>query len=85
MLLPDGGEAVAGGAGAPLRWDGEAGTAPGGYDGAMAAEVTGHEASVVPDTLRVMVAAGVRTASAADRPAGRSPRRATEPWNPGRV
>ncbi|MFI8182639.1 hypothetical protein ACIF70_19285 [Actinacidiphila glaucinigra] len=57
VLLLDGGEVVAGGAGVPLCWDGEVGTLPDGYDGAMAAAVTGHEASVVPDTLCVMVAA----------------------------
>lgn len=57
VLLLDGGEVVADGAGVPLCWDGEAGTLPDGYDGAMAAAVTGHEASVVPDTLCVMAAA----------------------------
>lgn len=57
VLLLDGGEVVADGAGVPLCWDGEAGTLPDGYDGAMAAAVTGHEACVVPDTLCVMVAA----------------------------
>ncbi|MEU1619471.1 hypothetical protein ABZ479_19505 [Streptomyces sp. NPDC005722] len=57
VLLLDGGEVVAGGAGVPLRWDGETGTLPGGYDGALAAAVTGYEARVVPDTLCVMVAA----------------------------
>ncbi|MGW2354258.1 hypothetical protein [Actinacidiphila glaucinigra] len=57
VLLLDGGEVVAGGAGVALCWDGEAGTLPDGYDGAMAASVTGHEACVVPDTLCVMVAA----------------------------
>lgn len=57
VLLLDGGEVVAGGAGVALCWDGEAGTLPDGYDAAMAAAVTGHEACVVPDTLCVMVAA----------------------------
>lgn len=57
ILLLDEGQVVAGGWGVPLRWDGSVGTLPDGYDGALVSAVTGHETSVVPDTLSVMAAA----------------------------
>jgi hypothetical protein len=56
VLLLDGDEVVAGGAGVALRWDGDVATLPDGYDGALATAVTEHEASVVPDTLCIVVA-----------------------------
>lgn len=57
VMLLDGGEVVAGGWGVPLRWDGQAASAPDGYDGALVAAVTGHERGDQPDTLSVMAAA----------------------------
>jgi GNAT superfamily N-acetyltransferase len=58
VMLLDDGKVVAGGWGVPLRWDGTAAGLPdGGYDGALAAAVTGHENSVRPDTLCIMAAA----------------------------
>lgn len=56
MLLEEG-HVVAGGWGVPLRWDGAVQTLPAGYDGALAASVTGHEGPAVPDTLSIMAAA----------------------------
>ena len=58
ILVLDGGEVAAGGWGVPLRWDGDPAALPrGGYDGALAAAVTGHEQQVPPDTLCIMAAA----------------------------
>ena len=58
VLLLDDGAVVAGGWGVPLRWDGTVAALPErGYDGALVAAVTGHEASVPPDTLCIMAAA----------------------------
>jgi GNAT superfamily N-acetyltransferase len=57
VMLLDEGQVVAGGWGVPIRWDGAAGTLPAGYDGALAAAVTGHESTAVPDTLSIMAAA----------------------------
>src|SRR5580693_84649 len=57
MLLARG-SVVAGGWGVPIRWNGVPAALPdGGYDGAIAASVTGHENSVPADTLCVMAAA----------------------------
>jgi GNAT superfamily N-acetyltransferase len=66
VLLLDDGQVVAGGWGVPIRWDGTTADLPdGGYDGALATAVGGHENSVPADTLCIMAAA-VR----ADRQAG---------------
>jgi GNAT superfamily N-acetyltransferase len=56
LVLADG-AVVAGGWGVAMRWDPADGVPPGGYDGALVASVTGHEAAVPPDTLCVMAAA----------------------------
>lgn len=56
LLLVEEGEVVADCRGVALRWDGETGSLPDGYDGALADAVTGHEGSVEPDTLCVMAA-----------------------------
>jgi GNAT superfamily N-acetyltransferase len=58
ILLLARGSVVAGGWGVPIRWNGAAATLPaGGYNGAMASSVTGHENSVPADTLCIMAAA----------------------------
>ena len=57
LLLDDGDQILTGGWGVPIRWDGTAGDLPAGYDDAMVRAVTGHEASVPPDTLCIMAAA----------------------------
>lgn len=57
VMLLDEGRVVAGGWGVPIRWDGAVETLPAGYDGALAASVTGHESSAAPDTLSIMAAA----------------------------
>lgn len=58
ILLLARGSVVAGGWGVPIRWNGVAATLPaGGYNGAMASSVTGHENSVPADTLCIMAAA----------------------------
>jgi hypothetical protein len=57
VLLLDDGQVVAGGWGAPIRWEGTIGTLPDGYDGALVSAVTGHENSVPADTLCIMAAA----------------------------
>ena len=57
VLLLDEGRVVAGGWGVPLRWDGDVGGLPDGYDGALVSAVTGHEDSVPADTLCIMAAA----------------------------
>lgn len=54
VLLVEDGEVVADGRAVALRWDGRTATLPGGYDGALVASVTEHEASVRPDTLCLM-------------------------------
>jgi GNAT superfamily N-acetyltransferase len=56
ILVLGGGHVAAGGWAVPLVWDGAMESLPNGYDGAMAASVTGHEQSVPPDTLSVMAA-----------------------------
>ncbi|MHB1431572.1 MAG: hypothetical protein ACYCVZ_05595 [Streptosporangiaceae bacterium] len=56
LVLADG-QVVAGGWGVPVRWDGEAGSLPDGYDGALADAVNDHENAVPADTLCVMAAA----------------------------
>jgi hypothetical protein len=57
ITLLDGGEVVAGGWGVALAWDGTVASLPQGYDEALIASVTQHEASVPPDTLVIMAAA----------------------------
>jgi GNAT superfamily N-acetyltransferase len=57
VLLLDDGQVVAGGWGVPIRWDGTTSTLPDGYDGALVGAVTGHESSVLADTLCIMAAA----------------------------
>jgi len=58
VLLLDDGQVVAGSWAVPLRWDGTTGGLPGdGYDGALISAVTGHENSVLADTLCIMAAA----------------------------
>ncbi|HKR69948.1 MAG TPA: GNAT family N-acetyltransferase [Streptosporangiaceae bacterium] len=57
MLLDDEDQILTGGWGVPVRWDGTAGDLPEGYDDAMVRAVTGHEASVQPDTLCIMAVA----------------------------
>ena len=58
VMLLDDGKVVAGGWGVPLRWDGTVGGLPdGGYDGALAAAVAGHENAAEPDSLCIMAAA----------------------------
>lgn len=59
VLLLDRGDVVAGGWGVPIQWDGTVAGLPGGYDDGLARAVTGHEASVRPDSLAIM-AAGVK-------------------------
>ncbi len=56
VLLVEDGEVVADGRAVPLRWDGETGSLPTGYDGALVSAVTEHEGSVKPDTLCIMAA-----------------------------
>ena len=57
ILVLAGGQVVAGGWGVPIRWDGQAGSLPDGYDGALAGAVNAHESAVPADTLCVMAAA----------------------------
>jgi GNAT superfamily N-acetyltransferase len=57
ILLLAGGEVVAGGWGVPVQWDGTIAALPQGYDDSLARSVTGHEQSVLPDSLVVMAAA----------------------------
>jgi hypothetical protein len=57
ITLLDGGDVVAGGWGVGLRWDGTVSALPAGYDEALIASVTQHEAAVAPDTLCIMAAA----------------------------
>jgi hypothetical protein len=57
IRILDDGQVIAGSWGVPLRWDGTPGTLPGGYDEALISAITGHEASVPPDTLCVMAVA----------------------------
>lgn len=57
VLVLEDGTVVAGGWGVALRWDPASEAPADGYDGAMVASVTGHEAAVPPDTLSVMAAA----------------------------
>jgi GNAT superfamily N-acetyltransferase len=55
-LLEDG-AVTAGGWAVPLRWSGEAGELPDGYDGALTSALAGQRAGEVPDTLCVMAVA----------------------------
>jgi hypothetical protein len=57
ILLLDGGEVAAGGWGVALAWDGTVPSLTAGYDEALIASVTQHEAAVAPDTLCIMAAA----------------------------
>jgi hypothetical protein len=57
IMLLDGGAVAAGGWGVTLVWDGTVASLPAGYDEALVAAVTQHEASVAPDTLCIMAAA----------------------------
>jgi hypothetical protein len=57
ITLLDGDEVVAGGWGVALAWDGTVASLPAGYDEALIASVTQHEAQVPPDTFVIMAAA----------------------------
>ena len=56
VLLLDGDDVLARAVVVALRWNGEAATLPGGYDGALVAAVAEHEDGVAPDTLCIMSA-----------------------------
>ena len=55
-LLEDG-AVTAGGWAVPLRWNGEAGELPDGYDGALTGALAGQRAAAEPDTMCVMAVA----------------------------
>ncbi|MGW5052701.1 Long-chain-fatty-acid--CoA ligase [Actinokineospora sp. NPDC004072] len=56
ILLVADGEVWANAVAVALRWDGEVGSLPEGYTGALTAAVAEHEAGLAPDTLCVMSA-----------------------------
>ncbi len=57
VRLLDDGDVTAGGWAVPLRWDGEAGELPDGYDGALTSALASQRAAEAPDTLCLMAAA----------------------------
>jgi hypothetical protein len=59
VLLLDEDRVIAGGWGVPMQWDGSPENLPGGYDGALARSVEGHEADLAPTTLCLMAVAVV--------------------------
>lgn len=59
LVLVDGEDVVAAGWAVPVRWNGEIGDLPAGYNDTLARAVSGHDAGDRPDTLAI-VAAQVR-------------------------
>ena len=57
VLLLDEGRVVAGGWGVPIAWDDTVADLTGGYDGAMARAVEGHQGGVQATTLSFMAVA----------------------------